>query len=161
MSDELRRDEERYSEIASALVDAVDAVIADWVSRLVIERATKTPTEMTEQLRREADAAGERARAEAVPELRDLVMTDIDAQAANPLAILRTATRHAHEALITLDTSPVERDRFAEEAFPEDAYGLVPATWADIHPSLQEPGIAWGAAKAYLHRARRRDEGRL
>jgi hypothetical protein len=90
-----------------------------------------------------------------------LVTTDIDAQTANPLAILRTATAHAHAVLADFEVPPVPRDRFAEDAFPGDVYDLVPATWVDIHPSLQDPGVTWGAAKAYLHKARRRDEGQL
>ena len=52
------------------------------------------------------------------------------------------------------------RDQFANSSFPDDVYGLVPATWADVDPSLHEIGITWGAAKAFVHKARRRDEGR-
>jgi hypothetical protein len=37
---------------------------------------------------------------------------------------------------------------------------LGPATWSDVHPDLQEPGLAWGAWKAMVVLRRRRDEGR-
>ena len=51
---------------------------------------------------------------------------------------------------------PVERDDFAREAFPDDDYDLTPASFADVDPSLFEPGVAWGAAKAWTHRQRHR-----
>jgi hypothetical protein len=52
------------------------------------------------------------------------------------------------------------RDPFAAEAFPDDAYDLSPATWADVDPALHERGIVWGAAKAHVVLARRRREGK-
>jgi hypothetical protein len=55
---------------------------------------------------------------------------------------------------------PAARDETDERLFPEDVYGLGPASFADIDPSVHEPGVAWGAAKAYVHLARRRAEGR-
>jgi hypothetical protein len=38
-------------------------------------------------------------------------------------------------------------------------YDLSPAAFADLDPSLREPGLTWGAAKAHVHLARRRREG--
>jgi hypothetical protein len=61
-----------------------------------------------------------------------------------PTAVLRQA-----------GVPPVDRDRFRQEAFPDDFYDLSPASWSDIDPSLTEPGINWGAAKAFEHRRRR------
>ncbi len=37
--------------------------------------------------------------------------------------------------------------------------GLAPASFADLHPDLHEPGLVWGAAKAHVVLARRRREG--
>jgi hypothetical protein len=51
---------------------------------------------------------------------------------------------------------PVRRDEFAEHAFPDDVYDLAPASFADVDPSLHEPGLVWGAAKAHVHLSRRR-----
>jgi hypothetical protein len=48
----------------------------------------------------------------------------------------------------------VERDSFVERAFPEDAYGLAPASFGDLTPELQDAGLAWGAAKAFEHKRR-------
>jgi hypothetical protein len=39
-------------------------------------------------------------------------------------------------------------------------YDLTPASFADVDPALHEPGLVWGAAKAHVHLARRRREGR-
>ncbi len=94
-----------------------------------------------------------------MPELRSLLATDVDAQRANPLAVLRGATRFAHAVLADTGVPAMPRDQFARRSFPDDVYGLVPATWSDIDPSLHELGITWGAAKAFVHKARRRAEG--
>jgi hypothetical protein len=50
----------------------------------------------------------------------------------------------------------VERDDFARSRFPDDDYDLTPATWADVDPSIAALGIAWGAAKAFIHKQRHR-----
>ena len=52
------------------------------------------------------------------------------------------------------------RDRFAEQTFPDDVYDLVPASFADVDPSLHEPGLLWGAAKAHTVLVRRKGLGR-
>jgi hypothetical protein len=48
----------------------------------------------------------------------------------------------------------VVRDDFDERRFPDDLYGLTPASLAAIDPALADPARAWGAAKAMAHRAR-------
>jgi hypothetical protein len=54
----------------------------------------------------------------------------------------------------------VRRDAEAVRQFPADPYDLTPMTFADLDPELAEAGIAWGAAKAHVHLARRRTGGR-
>ncbi len=49
---------------------------------------------------------------------------------------------------------PARRDRFAEEHFPDDPYGLVPASIAAVDPDLLDAAVRWGAAKAMAHRRR-------
>lgn len=115
---------------------------------------------MTEEERALAAEVGRVTRAEVVPALRMLLATDVDTQATTPLAVLRNATVHAHGALDRLGVPPAAREAFAAEAFPGDVYGLVPATWSDVDEGLHEPGLAWGAAKAYLHLQRRPTDGR-
>ncbi len=88
--------------------------------------------------------------------LRALLATDVDEQQTNPLSLFRDATAGPTAVLRQVGVPPVRRDRFAHERFPDDDYAIVPATWADIDPALQEPGIAWGAWKAMTVLARRR-----
>ena len=153
-------DEERFAEISVALADAVEEVLPGWIERLVLERIVQwRGDDVPPDVRAEAAAAGAAAVEDVMPRLRGLLGTDVDAQRLNPLAVLRAGTRHAHQVLAAVGMPPVERDDFAERSFPEDDYDLVPATWSDVDPSLHEVGITWGAAKAYVHKARRRDAG--
>jgi hypothetical protein len=103
-----------------------------------------------------AKRAGEAARDDVGAAVRALLETDVDAQRGNPLALLRTATRYPNDVLRMAGAPAVERDKFSRERFPDDDYDLTPATWADIDPSLTELGIAWGAAKAFVHKNRHR-----
>lgn len=152
-------DEERLAEIAAALADRVDDVVPGWIERLVLERVHQWQGHVPAQVAAEAAAAGEAAAAEVSPVMRALLAADVDEQAANPLQILRLATGHAHEVLERHGVPAVERDDFSERSFPGDRYDLMPATWADVDPSLHEPGITWGAAKAFVYKARRRVGG--
>ena len=76
------------------------------------------------------------------------------------IADTHAAVRYPTAVLVGAGVPPVERDEFTERRFPEDVYDLAPATFADLDPSLHEPGLTWGAAKAHVHLARRRREGR-
>lgn len=152
-------DEERLAEIAAELADAVERVVPAWIEGLVLERVRQWRGEVSPEVVAEAVAAGEVARDDLAPRIRRLLRADIDDQRANPLELLRATTRHAGVVLEGLGVPPIERDQFAVRSFPDDVHGLMPATWADVHDDLHELGIAWGAAKAYVHKARRRDEG--
>jgi hypothetical protein len=74
--------------------------------------------------------------------------------------LLRAAVRIPTGVLAAAGVAPVDRDDFARRNFPDDPYDLTPASFADVDESLREPGLVWGAAKAHVHLARRRDEGR-
>ena len=89
-------------------------------------------------------------------ELRQFLETDPEQQRTNPLAIFRRATKPITEHLQELDVPPVDRDEFEQRSFPEDPYGLYPATWADISGDLVEPGLEWGAWKAAVIISRHR-----
>jgi hypothetical protein len=142
--------EQTLGELASALADAIDAVLPAWVVRSVRRRLTSVPRHIADAARR----AGEGARDDVGAAVRALLETDVDAQRGNPLALLRTATRSPNDVLRLAGAPAVERDKFSRERFPDDDYDLTPATWADIDPSLTELGIAWGAAKAFVHKQR-------
>ena len=90
-----------------------------------------------------------------MPRIRTLLSMDLDEQATNPLALLRSAVRYPTEVLAAHGVPPVDRDEFAVRAFPDDVYDLSPASFGDVHPDLHEPGLVWGAAKAHVHLQRR------
>lgn len=128
-----------------ALADAVEAAVPRWIERCVRSRGGSES---------DADAAVRAALADVVPAVRDLLTLDVDAQWTTPLALLRSAVRHPTMVLHAAGVPPVERDDFSRERFPDDIYGLTPSSWSDVDESLVSPGIAWGASKAFAHRAR-------
>ena len=144
--------EEALREHAAALADAIDDVLPAWVERCVRRRLTT----MTGAIRAEARRAGEDARREVGGAVRALLEADIDEQRGSPLALLRTATRYPTIVLRNAGAAAVERDKFSRERFPDDDYDLTPANWSDVDPSLQAPGLTWGAAKAFVHKSRHR-----
>lgn len=135
---------------AGALVEAVEEALPGWVQRSVLRRVP----DPTAELREAARAAGRRAQQEVGADLRRLLSLDIDEQWTNPLALLRAAVRYPTEVLRAAGVTPVEREDFNRDRFPDDDYDLAPATWSDIDPALVDPGITWGAAKAFTHKAR-------
>lgn len=142
---------------AAALVDAVAAAIGPWAERCVTQRWSAWSGEPAPPGVTDAGArAGEVAHDDVVPALRALLATDVDAQRTNPLTVLRGAVVHPTRALRSLGVPPVERDADAERLFPDDDYDLTPGAFADIDPSVHEPGLAWGAAKAFVILRRRR-----
>ena len=136
-------------EAAEALADAIEAALPGWVARAAAPAAADPEVV--------ADA-GRRAVAEIGPAVRSLLAADVDEQRTNPLAVVRRAVRYPTEVLQAAGVTPPARDEFAVRAFPDDVYDLSPATWADLGPEVQEPGIVWGAAKAYTVLQRRRSE---
>jgi len=147
-------------EPAEELAAALDGAIAPWVERSVVRLVTAYRGDVPPDVLASARDAGRRARAEVGAELRAFLALDVDRQATNPLAILRAAVRYPTAVLRDAGVPPVRRDEFKEQAFPDDVYDLVPATWKDVDPSLQEPGIVWSAWKAKTVLDRRRAEGR-
>jgi hypothetical protein len=145
---------------ATDLADGVERAIPRWVDRTVRGVLAAQGIAVTDEVEAGIDDAAARARAEGGPRVRRLLETDIDAQRGNPLAVLRSLVPYPTAVLRAAGARPVARDEFAVRNFPDDAYDLSPATFADVDPDLHEPGIVWGAAKAHVHLARRRREGR-
>ncbi|MFP3906603.1 MAG: hypothetical protein ACLFWR_06190 [Acidimicrobiales bacterium] len=147
----------RYAdELAAGIVEALPGWVVDCVER----RMTQWSGEVPAEVRREAEAAGEQAQAEVGPQIIELLRLDIDDQRVPPLSILRDAVRFPTRVLEAAGVPGIVRDEVDERLMPDDHYGLAPANFADVDPRLHEPGLAWGAAKAYVHLARRRAEGR-
>ena len=141
---------------ASALADAVEAAVPGWVERSVERVLVAWQGEADPDVLARARAAGEQARDAVMADLRPLLEADIDEQRTTPLTILRAAVRFPTEVLRDAGVPGVVRDEDSARRFPDDEYGLTPASFADVDPSLHEPGIAWGAAKAHTHLRRHR-----
>jgi len=134
-----------------ALADQFEALAEPWLGHLVDQHApglSSTP-DVQLQLRDQATAL--------VQELRALFTRDIADQPVGPLEVIRRSIRVPTEILVDAGVAPVPRDAFDMRRFPDDLFGLIPASFGDIHPSLHEPGLMWGAAKAHVHLRRRRD----
>lgn len=139
---------------ARALADGVDAALPRWVERSVANLLVAYTGSADSAVMVAAREAGVGARADVGARVRVLLEADIDEQRTNPLTILRQAVRYPTEVLRQAGVPPVRRDRFAEERFPDDDYDLTPTSFADIDPSLFDAGLAWGAAKAWVHKHR-------
>jgi hypothetical protein len=129
-------------EHAIALADAIEAALPQWVRSC------------TDRFGIDAGDAPDRATADLMPRIRELLAQDIDAQRTTPLSLLREAARYPTEVLRAAGVAPVGRDDHDRAMFPDDDYGLTPASFADFGDDVSSAGIAWGAAKAWTHRQR-------
>lgn len=146
------------SEPAAELMATAVAVIPDWLRRITVQAAAAGGVDATavdDSLTAMIDAESRRLGAE----VSELLASDVDDQRTNPLSLFRSAVVAPTEWLRSMGVPPPPPDRFVAERFPEDVYGLGPATWADIDPRLHEPGLVWGAWKAMTVLTRRRDQG--
>jgi hypothetical protein len=134
--------------LAAELAAGVEAALPRWVVGSV------------ERVWVAAGRAGAEAAADTGRRVRELLELDVDDQPTNPLSLLRPAARYPTEVLWRFEVAPVHRDAEAIRQFPDDLYDLTPMSFADLDPDLQDRGILWGAAKAHVHLARRRAEGR-
>ena len=140
---------------ARQLADAVEDSLARWVVAAVesVYRAWANGP-LPPDVAAAATNAGALARAAVGQRVRNLLEADIDQQRTTPLSLLRTAVAYPTAVLRDAGVPGVRRDGVAEEMFPDDPYGLTPASFADVDPSLQELGLRWGAAKAWTHKQR-------
>lgn len=153
-------DEARLAEIAGMLADGIEAALPDWVRRCVHTRCESAGVQRTDELEAATEAAAQRCRDQVAPAVHALLSADLDEQRSTPLTLLRAAVVHPTEVLDGAGVPPVQRDEFEVRSFPADRYALAPASFADLDPDLAELGLVWGAAKAHVHLARRRLEGR-
>ena len=142
-------DEARLAELAEGLADGIVAALPGWVARCIAARSVGVAVDDAA-----VAAAGRRAAAEVGPRVRSLLAADIDEQRTGPLALVRHAVAYPASVLSAAGVAPVERDADAVRLFPDDAYDLSPASFAELHPDLRGPGLEWGAAKAHVHRRR-------
>ena len=123
------------------------------MERVHVQQLSRRPSQ---EVRDAAARAGVEATAEVGPQVRELLALDIDEQRSGPLSLLRSAARFPTRVLLDAGVPIPGRDEFLQTQFPDDVYDLGPAAFADLDPSLHQPGLIWGAAKAHVHLARRR-----
>lgn len=135
---------------------AVDLAVAPWVERCVRRVAGAHGTPYDPGLAAATTEAGARARSAVGAELRALFEAEAGETRQSPLEVVRGAVRHPTAVLESAGVPPVARDDFATRNFPDDVYGLVPASFGQIDETLTEPALRWGAARAALHLAHHR-----
>jgi len=155
---ELEDSDARLARAGAELAALVTAAVPAWVVRCV-DRALPTATPDRSTVMAGAGDAGRRAADDVGARLRALLGADVDAQHTTPLAVVRAAVSYPTEVLLAAGAAPVARDAFARERFPADLYGLAPASLAGLDPTLAEPALVWGAAKAFAHQRRHRGAG--
>ena len=139
---------------ATALAEGIEAALPTWVVGCVTTVMTAWAGGVPPEVAAQAEEAGQRARAEVGQAVTELLSRDIDEQWTTPLALVRRAVSYPSAVLHAAGVPPVERDAFVEQVFPDDIYGLSPASLSDLDSRLTELGIVWGAAKAWEHKRR-------
>jgi hypothetical protein len=133
------------SALGIVLLDALREEMPRW-SASVVEQRGGDPVAGQE--------AGKRAYQALEPELRSLLMADIDAQRGTPLSILRRAVEWPTAVLQHANIAPVMRDLDDEARFPADVYALTPAAFSDFGEASGEAGLRWSVGKAFEHKRR-------
>ena len=134
---------------AAALRDLLVDVVPQWVDVTLRFRAQ---SDADPQLLQAASArAVTVAQTKTLPDVVKLLDADIDEQWTSPLDLVRSLVPALTTELDQLGAPEIGRDPGTTEMYPDDRFALTPATFADIHPDLHQPGLAWGAAKAHIH----------
>lgn len=146
------------AEGAELLVDGVARLGAAWVVRVVtglIDAWGRLDAAARGSAITAAAAAGAEGAARVEAELRALFALDPAGQRATPLEIIRSLRREAGEVLRAAGVPEVVRDPFETRAFPDDGYGIVLKTPAELgDDELGGALLAWGLGKAKVLRAR-------
>ena len=150
------------AEGSQRLIDGVARLGPGWVVRAVtdlVDAWGKLDAGARTDVVAAAGSAGQRAGIRVETELRALFALDPAAQRLTPLEIIRSLRREAGEVLRAAGVSEVVRDPFETRAFPDDVYGIVLKTPAELgDDELGGALLAWGMGKAKVLRARTRDD---
>lgn len=150
MPNEGSSDDATYRRYGESLRSAIAEALPQWLERQIelrIAPDTVSPAE--------AGDAIDRACAEALARIDELLDADIDRPISGPLELVRRSLGPVVDLLDRAAADEVARDPFDTDARPDDRYGLGPMSFLDLGAEVHEAGIAWGAAKAHLHLARR------
>lgn len=159
MAEDAQLDESAGADPPAELLRVAGEVVPDWLRRIGTQAARRTGND-THALADDLETMADDLAAELLGLLDELLSIDVDDQPVNPLSLFRAAVVGPTDVLRRHGVpAPGARDAFASAAFPDDPYGIGPATWADIDERMQGPGLAWGAWKAMTVLQRRRNEG--
>jgi hypothetical protein len=128
-------------ELAGSILASVPWFVRTAASRVGVALDSETLDRVIESMSTELDEP-----------LRSLLAAPIDEQRGTPLALVRAAASQVTAVFQALGVPPLDRDPFDVRALPTDLYGIAPATWRDVGPDVEEPGMRWGVIKAFLHR---------
>ncbi len=151
-------DEAAFERYGLDLVAAVNAAIRPWLNSVVAARIG--PATVPPETTAEIDAAIEKIATQVNRSLTELATADVDEPLSGPLERIRRETTPLVGALDDAGATRPRRDPVDTEMRPDDVYAIGPYTFMDLSTDVHDAGIAWGAAKAFLHRSRRatRDE---
>jgi hypothetical protein len=150
-------DDVQPQEPPAALLVASRRVARPWLHRITVEACLRGGVDHA-AVSAELESMVERTSERVLVRLDDLLATDVDEQRTTPLTLFREAVREPTAFLQAHGATPPPIAP-AASVLADDVYGLCPATWSDIDPSLHEPGLLWGAWKAMTVLTRRRDAG--
>lgn len=146
-------DETEFVAIGLRLAEAMNIAIERWLSHQLAVRLEASGRANDDTYQRAEQLAAETAVAVAA-QIQQLAATPIDLQATTPLSIVRSALQPATALLSDSQVPPAVRDSDDVARFPDDTFGLTPASFADIDLELASVAVEWGAAKAWLHKQR-------
>ncbi len=133
---------------SETLLGALRSGLPQWYVATVRSRAPQSAPPTSEQ--------ADRFARQTMSDLEELLACDIDQQRQGPLDVIRRRAVPALNAELEARQVPrPSRDVHAARIHPEDHFDVAPATWADFGPEVGEAGLAWGAAKAFVHLRRR------
>jgi hypothetical protein len=146
------------TEGAARLVDGVARLGAVWVVRAVtglVDAWGRLDAPARADVLAQASTAGEQAAARVESELRAFFEVDPLAQRTTPLVIIRSLRAEATEVLRAGGVPEIVRDPFEARSFPDDVYGIVLKTPAELgDDELGGALLAWGMGKAKVLRSR-------
>lgn len=143
---------------AARLIDGIDRLGAAWVVRAVtgiLDAWGRLDADARATALDRAEVAAAAAATRVESELDQLFALDPAGQPATPLEIIRSLQREATEVLRAAAVPEVVRDEFETRAFPDDVYGIVLKTPAELgDDELGGALLGWGLGKAKVLRAR-------
>ncbi|MCB1284465.1 MAG: hypothetical protein R2689_08560 [Microthrixaceae bacterium] len=143
-------------ELSDRLIAVATVGVHRWVLDVVAERISGLDATRAAAVLDAARGAADEAATDVHARLAELLAVPVDEQSTTPLAILRGAHRYPTAVLSEAGAIPVQRDPFEERVNPDDLFGVAPGSWADFGEEVLDAGMAWGAAKAFLHKRARR-----